>query len=1060
MNRLVLLLVLFLGFTVGSIAQKTVTGKVTDSEGESLPGVNILVKGTNSATMTDNNGSYSIKVPNDDAVLVFKFIGMKTVEKAVGGVEVIDIQLVSEDKSIDEIVVVGFGTQKKENLTGAVASVDTKILEERPVSNAVQALQGAVAGMNFSVGNGGGELNSGLGINIRGVGSIGNTSSSPLVLIDGTEGDINTLNPQDIESISVLKDAASSAIYGSRAAFGVILIKTKAGKEGKMQVNYNNSFRWSSPVLQPDMLNSWEFANYWNEAAANAGQGLPFSKETLQKIQDYRSGKLKNETEWNANGRNWEMYTGGFADRNWFKEFYNVGAPSQEHNVSIKGGTDKVNYYLSTNYLGQEGLMKYNTDTYDRYSINAKISSQINSWLKMEYSGRFYRTDFGRSSYNKGLFYHNIARRWPTVPLKDPNGNFVYGNEVAHLNNGRSESQKDEFIQQLNFVLTPLKGWTTHLEFNYKTGTKYNKASYLPIYKYDDKGNPSPAALQFWSFWSGGASRIQGSSEKWNFFNPNIYTEYVKTLNDAHNFKIMLGFQSELSKARWISAYRDDVYTSQVQAIGATYGETDEVGGGFSHWATAGFFGRFNYNYKERYLFEFNGRYDGSSRFIRSERWNFFPSVSVGWNIAKEEFWAESLSQVVSNFKLRASYGELGNQNVVNSWGVPILYPYYVTMPLGTANGWWLVNGTRPNTASAPGLVSSTLTWERISSWDIGVDVSMLNNRLNLTFDYFYRKTFDMIGPAPQLPNILGTSVPRLNNTDMESKGFELELSWRDKTDFGLSYGAKLILTDSRQFITKYPNETGDLGQYYAGQELKEIWGYTTVGIAKTDEEMNNHLQNNKPTWGSDWQAGDIMYKDLNGDGQVSKGANTLEDHGDKTIIGNSTPRYNFGIDLDAQYKGFDVRVFLQGTAKRDIAVGGPYFTGANNNIWQSAGFQQHLDYFRPADTKSIFGANVDSYYPRPNFSTGWKNFATQTRYLQNGAYMRVKNIQLGYTVPVEATSKIGINKLRVYLSAENVFTWTKMSDIFDPETTGGDWGNGKIYPLSKIYSCGFSLTF
>ncbi len=257
MNKLVFLLVLFLGFTVNTMAQKTVTGQVTDPEGESLPGVNILVKGTNVATVTDVNGKYSVKVPGDDAVLVFKFIGMKTLEQTVGAEKVINIQMVSEDKSIDEVVVVGFGTQKKENLTGAVATVDTKILDERPVSSAAQALQGAVAGMNFSVGNGGGELNSGLGINIRGMGSIGNTSSSPLVLIDGTEGDINTINPQDIESISVLKDAASSAIYGSRAAFGVILIRTKAGKQGKIQVNYNNSFRWSSPMLQPDMLNSW-----------------------------------------------------------------------------------------------------------------------------------------------------------------------------------------------------------------------------------------------------------------------------------------------------------------------------------------------------------------------------------------------------------------------------------------------------------------------------------------------------------------------------------------------------------------------------------------------------------------------------------------------------------------------------------------------------------------------------------------------------------------------------------------------------------------------------------
>lgn len=1043
-------------------AQKiTVRGTVTDANNEPLTGATVVVKDDAAkGTVTDLDGKYTLADISDQAILTVSFVGMQSQDIEVNGRTVIDIVMKDDAELLDEIVVVGFGTQKKENLTGSVATVDQKMLKDRPVTTVTQALQGAVAGMNISVGNGGGELGNSLGISIRGAGTIGNTSSSPLILIDGMEGNINTLNPQDIESISVLKDAASASIYGSRAAFGVILIKTKSGKSGKISVTYNNNFRWSSPLLRPKMLDSERFAEYFNEAAKNGGQAAPFSDETLQKIRDYMSGKITNETEWNESGKSWKMYTNGFANNNWYDIFYRDNVPSQEHNISSRGGTEAVNFYFSANWLGQKGLMKFNSDKRDRYSIDATVNAQVHKMVKLKYSGKFSRVDYGRSSYDHGLFYHNIARRWPTVPLKDPNGNYVYGNEVAHLNNGRNENQTDEFIQQLALVFTPVKGWNTHVELNYKTGTSFTHVEALPIYSYDEKGVANPAALQFGSFWSGGQSRISEYGNKWNFFNPNIYTEYVKSINEIHNFKVMAGFQSELNKSRGLGAWREQVYTPDVPAIDATYGDNDGVNGYFSHWATAGFFGRINYDYMGKYLVELNGRYDGSSRFLRDKRWNFFPSFSLGWNIAKESFWADSpLGEYISTFKFRGSYGELGNQNIVDEYENPIYYPFYLSMPVGVANSNWLVNGKKPNTAWAPGLVSELLTWERVNSWNIGLDINALNNRLNIVFDYFQRKTFDMVGPAPQLPNTLGTDVPKMNNTDMESKGFELELSWKDQIG-DVSYNIKGTLTDSRQFVTRYPNENGLLNQYYEGQQLNEIWGYTTVGIAKTDAEMNEHLKKNKPNWGSDWAAGDIMYKDLNGDGEINNGGNTLNDHGDLSIIGNSTPRFNFGLDINLQWKGLDFRAFFQGVGKRDIAVGGPYFTGGNGNMWQNAGFEEHLDFFRPSDTKSFFGPNENAYYPRPIFDKGWKNFVTQTRWLQNGAYIRLKNLQLGYTVPLAYTQKIGVSNFRVYVSGENLLTFTKMTEIFDPETFLGGWGNGKIYPLSRVWSCGLSVTF
>ncbi|QCX38602.1 TonB-dependent receptor [Aureibaculum algae] len=1041
--------------TISLVAQeKLISGTITDENAEPLPGVNIVIQGTTTGVQTDFEGNYTINTNIGD-VLVFTFVGMKTQTYTIKASDATINIVLAEDVSIlDEVVIVGFGTKKKVNLTGSVSVVDSKALADRPVTNVAAALQGAVAGMNFSVNNAGGALDNSVSFNIRGSGTIGaGSSGSPLVLIDGMEGNMNTLNPQDIESISVLKDAASSSIYGSRAPFGVILITTKSGKDGKITVNYNNNFRSTSPILQPNMLDSESFATYWNEAAANAGQSPKFSDDVMQKIRDHRAGTLTTETDWNSSSNNWNSYTGGFADNNWFDIFYKDAAASQEHNLSVNGGTEKVNYYLSANYLDQEGLLNYGNDQYDRYSVNSKISAKISEKLKLTYLSRLTRIDYERSSYQSGLFFHNIARRWPTVPLRDPNGNYVYGNEIAHLENGRNKDQNDELVQQLNVQFTPIKNWNIYANMNYKISNSFNHNEFLPIYSYDEDGVASPAALQY-VLWASGGSRIYESGYKSNYFSPNVYTDYTLTLNEDHEFKVMAGYQSELTKTRNLGVNRDDVITTSLPTINTSTGDTRGYGG-YQHWAIEGYFGRLNYNYKDKYLLEVNGRYDGSSRFLDDKRWQFFPSFSAGWNISNENFYKDSkLSEHVSLLKLRGSYGELGNQNT-NNW-----YPFYPSMGIGVDNGNWLVNGAKPNTAYPPGLVSTLLTWERVTSWNVGLDVRAFNSRLGLGFDVYNRTTFDMVGPAPELPGVLGANPPSVNNTDMESKGFDLEISWRDSyNDF--SYGAKFILSDTRQFVTSYPNESGNLNQWYSGREFGEIWGYTTKGIAKSDAEMNDWLaQHNQDRMGSNWAAGDMMYQNLDDDPAINNGSNTLDDHGDLSVIGNSTPRYSYSIDFDANYKGFDFRAFFQGVAKRDVAVGGPYFSGANSNMWQSAGFTNHLDYFRPEDTTSPFGPNTDSYYPRPLFDSGWKNFATQTKYLQNGAYLRLKNIQLGYTIPSNITEKVKISKLRFYVSGENLVTFTKMSDIFDPETTGGDWGNGKIYPLSKVISAGLSLTF
>lgn len=1052
-------------FSSITFSQVKVTGKITDQNKSPLPGVSILVKGTSKGVASDFDGKYSIDV-KDGAMLEFHFIGFETVHKKISSdgkkTITVNIQMKEEASSLQEVVVVGFGTQKKENLTGSVSMVSSKVLESRPVSSAVQALQGAVPGMNFSVGNGGGELNSNLNFNIRGGGTIGQGSSaSPLVLIDGVEGDLNAVNPQDIENISVLKDAASASIYGSRAAFGVILVTTKKGREGNTIINYNNSFRFSDPMNMPEYLDSENFAYYWNDAAKNKGEAPKFSAEILEKIKDYKAGKIKEETQWYPSANTWGAWTSSWANNDWNKIYYRRWAPSSEHNLSVRGGNEKTNYYLSLGWLNREGLQRFNTDTQDRYSVNAKISSQILPYLKVNYSTRFSRLEYQRSSYiadDNGLVTHNFTRTWPTVALYDKNGNYSFANKIAHLNNGKAIDENDILVQQLGFVFTPLKNWVTNIELNYQIENDHRHRHYLPIYDYLEDGTPVAGNMQIGSVGGAGQSKIHENTSKANFFNTNIYSSYEKQYKN-HFFKGMIGFQSELRKSRSLYASRDLVYSPTILALNGTAGEDDNVSGDYQHWATAGLFGRLNYNYKNKYLFEFNTRYDGTSRFLRDQRWNVFNSASLGWNLAQEDFWKYlgGFGKQISEFKLKASYGELGNQNT-NNW-----YPFYTKMKLATSNGNWLLNGRKTNTASAPDLVSEFLTWEKVSSWNAGIDLTAFKNRLNFSLEFFQRFTKNMVGPAPELPSALGTEPPRINNTDMVSKGFDFQISWRDKIGDDFSYGITANITDSRQFVTRYPNTTGNISEWYDGKESGEIWGYTTHGIAKTNDEMNEWLKNNdQKRLGSKWAAGDIMYSDLNGDHIVDNGKNTLNDHGDLRIIGNTTPRYNFGINIDLKYKEFDFSVFLQGTGKRDYVFnsGTNVFVGANRNIWQSSGYVQHLDYFRSSDTDSPLGANIDAYYPRPLFDDGAKNFITQTKWVHDASYLRVKNIQLGYTFKPEVMQKIGVNKLRIFVSAENILTFTKLTKLFDPEALGGSWGAGKIYPLSRVFSTGLSLTF
>ena len=1040
---------------VAALTQQTrkVSGVVTDDYGP-VTGASVIVKGTANGTITDLDGNFTLEDVKDGDVIQISFIGYMTKDITYNGQTSLSIQLAEDTQKLDEVVVVGFGTQKKVNLTGSVGTVSADALEARPVVNAAQALQGLVPGLQIT--QSGGSLETNPSINVRGTATIGQGSTgSPLILIDGMEGDINTVNPQDIENISVLKDAASSAVYGSRAPFGVILITTKSGKAGKASINYNNNFRFNSATNMPSMMDSYTFATYFNDAYANANWGVFFTDEHLQRIKDFQNGTITSTIP--ANGQYWQDgYGYGNDNVDWYKALYKKHTFSQEHNISMNGGAEKVSYYVSFNFLDQDGLMKFGDEGYKRYASTAKINAQLTDWARFNYSMRFTRTDYERPSALTNSLYSDLARQgWPTLPLYDPNGH-LYSSPSPALGlatGGTDRTQTDNTYQQISLILEPIKNWTTHVDFNYRILSANRHWDSHQTYNHDVDGNPV--------LYNQG-SNVHEDYHKENYYNFNVFSEYFHTFNDAHNLKGMIGFQMENMKKKVFGLQRNGIIIDDLPEVDNTTGNgpdgspiTPSVNGATYSWSTAGFFGRINYDYKGRYLAEVNLRYDGTSRFRKNERWNLFPSFSLGWNVAREAFWEDNLD-ILSTFKLRASYGELGNQNT-DSW-----YPTYQIIDYKTSQGSWLQNGALTNVAYVPALISRSLTWERVKNWNIGVDVAAFNNRLNATFDTYVRKTLDMVGPAPELPDILGIEVPVTNNTDLKTYGWELQLTWNDRLKNGLNYSATFSLADARTKITRYPNETGSLSSYYSGQMLGEIWGYETLGIAKTDQEMNDYLASlpngGQNAIGNNWQAGDIMYKDVNGDGKIDNGANTIHDHGDLKVLGNNTPRYLFGLDLNAEWKGFDARVFFQGVGKRDYWQGSYYFWGVTNNMWWSAGLKEHTDYFR-AEASNDLSANLNAYYPRPVFGTS-KNQQVQSRYLQNAAYIRLKNVQLGYSLPSNWINRFYVSRLRLFISGENLWTGTKMAKMFDPETvSGGSDGNGNAYPLQRTFSFGVSVT-
>lgn len=949
-----LLTMLLLGISFVYAQQINIKGTVTDQRlNEPIIGASVLVEGSSNGTITDMNGDFSLKNVSKGNVLIVSYIGYQPQRLTINGNQTsFNIMLTEDTQTLDEVVVVGFGTQKKVNLTGAVATVDTKTLESRPVSSVSQALQGVMPGLNIDINDKGGRLDYNPNINIRGAGNLGTGSSaSPLVLIDGAEGDINSLNPQDIANISVLKDAAASSIYGSRAPFGVILITTKSGEAGKATIQYSDNFRWSHPTNIPDMLDSYRFAKYFNAAQKNNGGATTFlfTEDTIDRIKRYMAGEYPYTSDPNGSqASNFFPFNMASNDnQNWPRNFIDKTAFGQEHNLSISGGSEKVKYYISGAFLSQEGQMNYSDEKKKRYNISSKVSGQVTKWLSLDFNARFIREGIAMPTFMKlygDRFFQETTKLYPMMPLYDNNGHYTRNPKLMQLTSGgRSDTSKDTYFTQGGFHLTPLKGLGIHGQASLRTESYRHQYNVNKVYLYTRDNQPVEEQ------WLGndndlvaGKTFVQSETQQTSMMTTALYADYEYSWK-KHNFKATVGMNSEYYYINNLEGKRYDVVNENVPSINTATGSSN-LKAYSKEWATMGYFARVNYDYDGKYLIEGNIRRDATSRFRGDQRWGTFPSVSVGWNIAREAFW-EPIQDYVNLLKLRFSYGSLGNQNTDN------YYPTYSIQNItvgGVDDGgrWLLEQANKSSIASSPGLVSSLLTWERVTSYNIGLDFGALNNRLTGYAEYYIRDTKDMVGPAEEISPIVGASAPKLNNTALRTKGWELQVNWQDRIG-QIGYHVAFNLSDAQTEVTEYPNpdktfftkdsDGNTVDNYWKGKKLGEIWGFKTVGMAKTDQEIQDYIaihdQSRLPNIGNNiWKAGDIMYANLDDDPAIEKGT-SANDPKDLCIIGNSTPRYRFGITLGADYKGFDISLMFQGVAKRDIWVGGDEKTATSKGM-------------------------------------------------------------------------------------------------------------------------------
>ncbi len=1064
-----LLLLLFFASTAVYAQRVTVTGTVSDERGGALPGATVQVKGTNIGTITDENGRYSLEVPSSNSILVFSFVGYVLREIQVLNQTMINATLKEELLGLEEVVVVGYSTQKKLNLTAAVDQVTNEALENRSVPNLTQGLQGVLPNLNIQLLDG--RPNQAPSYNIRGTTSIGQGGSA-LILIDGVEGDPSMLNPNDIASVSVLKDAASAAIYGARGAFGVVMITTKNPEKGKTSVMYTSNLSTKKPIHMPDFVtDGYTWVSMFVAAFLNGDGSFPQNINKTQKVsQAYldafkakvESGQPYDEVEINPVNGEYVYY--GSTD--WYDLLYKKNTLATENNITITGSGEKTSYLVSGRYMSQNGLFRYNTDNYDMKNIRAKGSIQVFPWMELtnntDYSEMLYHVPMNVGE-GSGIWRNIADEGHPSSVMFNPDGTLsmssVYTVGDYWYGKNGIDTKRRVLKNTVGIATTFLdnrlrvKGDFT---FQNTDNNQFRKRVQVP---YSNK----PGSIAYVGTTT---NDLRYDNRSTQYLATNIYAEYENTFRDAHYLKFLIGYNYEQSTYNQLTVQRNGIIYDDANDINLALGQAITTGGGYEKWLILGGFSRLNYAFRDKYLVEINARYDGSSKFPENQRFALFPSISAGWRISKESFFNVN-PKILNDLKLRISYGSLGNGNIGS---------YVYLEPFSISQSTMILNGVRPQYTSRPTVIPDGLTWETSTTLDFGLDFGMLSDRLRFVGDYYIRTTTDMFTIGLTLPAVFGATSPKGNYADLETKGWEMTLSWKDMINTGskpVNYGIRFTLADSRAVILKYNNPDKLLTDYYEGQVLGEIWGYITEGFFIDETDVATHAKQNPEMRASPtnlWYPGDIKLKDLNNDGYINRGTNRVSNPGDRVIIGNDRPRYTYGINIDADWNNIFFSTFFQGVGKQDWypSTEAEFFWGQYNRPYNNIP-KFHLGNMWTPD-------NTNAYFPR-TMSRAASNATTrtlgvaQTKYLQNIAYIRMKNVQLGYSLPISITSKIRASGLKVYVSGENLWSWSplyKLVKHLDPENTegsdrmlsGGSSGDGYNYPMLKSMTFGLSVVF
>jgi len=1052
-----------------------ISGVITDSNNQPLPGASIFEKGTVNGAQSDFDGNFSLTVSDSNAVLVVSFLGYITQEIKVGEQTIINVTLLDDTAKLEEIVVVGYGTQKKINVTGAVSKIDAQDFQNNLGPSTGQLLQGISPNLNVTLSDG--DINNEADINVRGIGSI--NGGQPLILIDGVQGNLNRINPRDIESISVLKDAASASIYGARASFGVILITTKKAKEGDVKINYTNNFGWSTPTINTDnfITDGLEWARLSDRLSLleNTSTYLGYTEEDYAYLEARRQDpSLPSVLIKNVNGA--ERYV-HYGNTDWWNTVFENWQPQSEHNINLSGGSKKINFYLSGRYLTRKGIYKINPDVLDTYTLRSRIVAKPADWIEIGNSTNIFNKNYTHPATNtRRLNNANNSENWrkytfhasPLYLPTNPDGSLIikgaYTNNrdiadgtFADLINGKSKGVEKDFevFNTSNVTLNLAKGLKVNADYSFR---KRQQSEWVRIIASPYTNQPNGEGVSLYK----PNTQTYKELERNSLYQAiNAYAEYKLKPTKNIEMTSLVGFNQEWNSFKRNIANRNGNISENLNSFGLANGDNIFLTSDQEEWAIRAGFYRFSFNFSEKYLVELNGRFDLSSRFPTGDRLGFFPSTSIGWIISKEDFWAK-LNTPINRFKLRASIGELGNQNVG-------AYDYLSTFSINQSN--YIVEDAQINYLTTPQPVSSNFTWERAKTLNLGIDLGIFNNRLTTSFDWFQRDVVDMLTQGKQLPSVYGATEPEENAADLQTRGFEFSIEWRDQFKLGNSdfkYNTSFVLGDSRTFITKFDNPNGDITQFYVGKELGEIWGYTVESFFQSDDEYLNHadqtLVNERITNNyliNHPVAGDIRFQDTNGDGVISPGALTLDDHGDLKRIGNTNTRYNYAIRLGAEYKGFDINIFGQGIMQRD------WNPGTDNGFFWGPFARQYQNFYpQSVVSNSWTPENPNAYFPRLAVYAerggpyeGAQLGVNSDKYLQNAAYFRIKNITLGYTLPQSISSKLSLDSVRLYATGVNLFTFSPLyknnpDRTVDPEQLG----NGNAYPFTKTYAFGIDI--